>query len=295
MWKNTTAIFLFLAQLLMVHSAFSEGGTVRDDLSIESKLLGKPVSYGIYLPEDYHTSARSYPVLYLLHGFTDDHSAWIQFGELKNIADREIQKESVTPMIIVTPDAGVSWYVDSHDGKVPYEQFFIEEFIPAIESTYRIKSRKQFRAIAGLSMGGHGTLIYAIKHPDLFSVAAPLSGSMRIDEDLAGISDADWNRMFTVPFGQRHGNDRITDHLKNNTVLHLVESTPAESLRKVRYYIDCGDDDTHLIGGNMKLHSMLMEKGVPHEFRVRDGGHNWEYWRSALPDVLAFTSRYFHR
>ncbi len=262
---------------------------------MKSATLGHDVEYSVYLPFDYETSNRSYPVLYLLHGYTDDETGWVQFGESNYIADRVIASGDAPPMIIVMPDAGVSWYVNSYDGKARWEDFFINEFIPNVEKGFRIRSKKEFRAIAGLSMGGHGSLVVAMKHADMFSACAPLSAAVWTDEEITGFEDDRWDEAVGQPFGKGlRGNDRLTEHFRQNSALGIVERANPDDLKKVKYYIDCGDDD-FLIKGNMALHALMIDKGIPHEFRVRDGGHNWTYWRTALPEVLKFVGERFHR
>lgn len=266
-----------------------------ESLSIDSKILGKKVEYSIYLPADYYHSERKYPTLYLLHGYTDDETGWTQFGEVKKIADQSINDEDATQMIIAMPDAGVDWYINSYDGKTKYEDFFIQEFIPFIEEKYKARKAKEFRAVAGLSMGGFGTLIYAMKHSDMFAAAAPLSAAIWDKEYLATVEGENWNPWFGFIYGETEpGDQRLTDHLKSNTPVYLVESIDPEKLKSVSWYIDCGDDD-FLINGNMALHRKMRELEIPHEFRVRDGVHNWTYWRTALPEVLKFVSQKFHR
>jgi S-formylglutathione hydrolase FrmB len=288
--KKIFSVFM----LGIVGFTISAQSVLKTDLTFESKILDKPVKCSVYLPAGYETDSRAYPVLYLLHGFTGDHQDWTQFGEIKHIADREMIKEEVTPMIIVMPDAGLSWYLNNHDGSIRFEDFFVQELIPSVEEQYRIKAEKQFRAIAGLSMGGHGALIYALKYPELFTAVAALSASIRTDQEFVSMPDDQWDRMFALPFGDHKGKKRITDHLKANTVLNIVSSKQPSALDQLDYYIDCGDDD-HLIVCNMRLHEALLAKKVPHEFRVRDGAHEWDYWRSALPDVLTFISARFQR
>ena len=108
-----------------------------------SKILKMDRKYAIYLPPDYESSQRSYPVLYLLHGAGDDQTGWVQFGEILNIADKAINAGIATPMIVVMPDAntGKRGYVNDVKGEWRFEDFFFEEFIPFIEKTYRIKAR----------------------------------------------------------------------------------------------------------------------------------------------------------
>ena len=280
--------------LLVTTTTFAQQGLVKESLKVKSAALGKDVEYNIYLPADYDKSNRQYPVLYLLHGYGDDETGWTQFGEAQMIADK-LQGE-VAPMIIVMPDAGVSWYINSYDGKVKYEDFFIKEFIPYVDANYRTRPTKQYRAVAGLSMGGYGTLIMATKHPELFSSAAPLSSGVFTDEEIINGDAHMWNDVMGNLYGKKDltGKDRLTDHYNKNSILKIIETANADELKKVRFYIDCGDKD-FLIKGNMALHAALIDKKIPHEFRVREGVHNWTYWRTALPEVLKFISVSFHQ
>ena len=290
-----TRIVTFIL-LISSLTTLAQYGGLKESLKVKSNILSKDVEYSIYLPPDYETSNRRYPVLYLLHGYTDDETGWTQFGEAHLIADRAIQNGEAAPMIIVMPDAGVTWYVNSYDGKVNYEDFFVKELIQHIDATYRTRTTKQYRAISGLSMGGYGTMIMATKHPDLFSSAAPLSAGVFTDDEIMKGDDDMWNNVLGNIYGKKDltGKNRITDHYNKNSILKIVETANAEELKKVRYYIDCGDKD-FLIKGNMALHAAMIDKKIPHEFRVRDGAHNWTYWRTALPEVLKFISESFHQ
>lgn len=281
--------------LLLSPSLFAQQGIVKESLTLKSTILGKDVKYNIYLPTNYDKTNRSYPVLYLLHGFGDDETGWVQFGEANRIADLAISTGEAAPMIIAMPDGGISGYINSFDGKVKYEDFFIQEFIPYIEKSYRIRTQKRYRAIAGLSMGGYGTFIMSTKYPDLFVAAAPLSAGIRTDEEVLAIGDDQWNGSYGLRYGKDlKGKDRLTAHYYANSILKIIETGNADNLKKVRYYIDCGDDD-FLIKGNMAVHALMIDKKIPHEFRVRDGGHTWTYWRTALPEVLKFISDSFHQ
>ncbi len=286
---------LMMIPLLMIGVVAFSQGTLQETLKIKSAILGKEVEFSIYLPSDYQQSARRYPVLYLLHGFTDDETGWVQFGEVKSIADHAIAKGELTPTIIVMPDAGISWYANSVDGKVKYEDFMVKEFIPYIDATYKTRATKQFRAVAGLSMGGMGTCIMAMKHPDLFSAAAPLSAAAWTEEEIINMNNEGWENAIGTPFGKDlKGQARLTDHFKSYSPLHLVLNGNADELKKVKYYFDCGDKD-FLIKGNMAVHAAMIDKKIPHEFRVREGVHDWTYWRTALPEVFKFITKEFHR
>lgn len=283
--------------ILLVGSShlFAQTGTLKESLVVKSQALAKDVEYSIYLPPDYELSNQRYPVLYLLHGYTDDETGWVQFGEVKAIADAAIRSGKSTAMIIVMPDAGVSWYVNNHDNTTRYEDFLVKDFIPYIDQTYRTRKDRSYRAVAGLSMGGLGTFLLALKHPDLVAVAAPLSAAILTDDEVTNMPQENWAAVIGIPFGKDlKGKARLTEHYKSNAPLHLVANGTKESLSTVRWYIDCGDKD-FLIKANMAMHAALLDKKVPHEFRVREGQHDWTYWRTALPDVLAFVTQTFHR
>ena len=269
--------------------SFSQNGKVFDNLSMPSKILKSERKYAVYLPPDYESSDRSYPVLYLLHGGGDDQTGWVQFGEVLNITDRAIREGKATPMIIIMPDAntGTRGYSNNASGTWRYEDFFFEELIPFVEKKYRIKADKKYRAVAGLSMGGDGSFTYALHHPEMFSSACPLSAgtgpltledaTTRLKKDNPAIADS-----------------LIQKFYNRQSVLVLVNTLPDSLKKSVRWYIDCGDDD-FLYEGNSLVHIAMRKKEIPHEFRTRDGAHNWTYWRAALPEVLEFISQGFHQ
>ncbi len=276
---------LFTTSILFAQT----GGKVSDNLSMPSKILKMDRKYAIYLPADYETSQRSYPVLYLLHGAGDDQTGWVQFGEVKSIADKAIAEGKCTAMIIVMPDGntGQRGYFNSPKGDWNYEDFFFQEFMPFIEKTYRIRAEKRYRAISGLSMGGGGTFMYALHHPELFSSACPLSAytgpitledaASNLKKQYPDISDAE-----------------IAKYFSSLSATELIKNMPDDQKKAVRWYIDCGDDD-FLYEGNCLVHIAMRKKDIPHEFRTRDGGHTWTYWRAALPEVLDFVSQGFHQ
>ncbi len=287
-------LFVFIFSFFLLTTLLAQNaGKVVEQISIKSNILNKNVAYTIYLPPDYGTSERSYPVVYLLHGYTDDNTGWLQFGEINRYADKAITDGIIPPMIIVMPNGDSSWYINSFDGKEKYEDFFIKEFMPSVEKNYRIKNKKRYRGIAGLSMGGYGTLFYSIKYPELFAAAAPLSAAVFDDDAMTGMQDQNYERTFAQLFGRSlKGKDRLNKAWYDNSILKMVETKSADDLSKVRYWIDCGDDD-FLTKGNCLLHIALAEKKVPHEYRVRDGAHNWDYWRTGITDALQFIGKSF--
>jgi enterochelin esterase-like enzyme len=280
---------------MFTFSFAQNAGRIIEQVIVKSNILKKDVRYTVYLPSDYTTSERMYPVVYLLHGYTDDNTGWLQFGEINRYADKAIAEGTIPPMIIVMPNADSSWYINSYDAKENYEDFFIKEFMPSVEKAYRIKAQKRYRGIAGLSMGGYGTLIYSLKYPQLFAAAAPLSAAVFDDSSIVSLPVDGWERTFAQLFGRGlKGKDRLNNAWYNNSTLKIVENKSADDLKKVRYWIDCGDDD-FLTKGNSLLHIALTDKKVPHEFRVRDGAHNWTYWRTGITDALQFIGQSFHQ
>ena len=290
--KKIQLILLFV--LTFIISGFAQG-FVKEKQVIKSTILNKEVHYSIFLPSDYYTSERAYPVTYLLHGYGDADDGWIQFGEVNRLADDAIKAGKIPPMIIVTPDGFTSFYINSADGKLNYEDFFIKELIPHIEKTYKVKAEKRFRGIAGLSMGGYGSLLYALKYPNLFTAAAPLSAAVWSDNDIINLDEGMFNGLFGNSMGKNlKGKDRLTPSWFANSPLSLIEKKTKEELSSVRYWIDCGDEDFLTIG-NAQLHIALTNKNVPHEFRMRDGAHNWTYWRTGIIDALSFIGDSFHQ
>ncbi|HTH83410.1 MAG TPA: alpha/beta hydrolase-fold protein [Mucilaginibacter sp.] len=275
--------------LLLPFVAFAQSGKVYDNLSLPSKILKSERKFAVYLPPDYETSNRTYPVLYLLHGSGDDQTGWVTFGEVLNITDKAIADGTATPMIIVMPDAntGRRGYFNDIKGDWDYEDFFFKELMPYVEKKYRAKTDKRSRAIAGLSMGGGGTFMYALHHPELFSSACPLSAAV-------GPFTLDEARITYKRNNPNLADSTIVNYYNRHSVLALVNNMPDSQKKAVRWYIDDGDDD-FLYEGNALVHIAMRKKEIPHEFRIRDGGHTWTYWRASLPKVLEFVSDAFHQ
>ena len=288
------ALFSFILLSIADAQCISHG-KVLESLKMESNIMGKPVKYTIYLPPDYETSQRRYPVVYLLHGFSDNDMGWIQFGEANRTADVGIASGEIPPMIIVMPDGGVTWYTNDYKGKEPWADMFIKEFIPYIDATYRTRPKKEFRGISGLSMGGYGALQTAMRNPDTFAACAAFSSGVFTKEEITNLDDDSYQRYFKNIFGKDlKGEDRYNKQWQAFDPLTLLNSVPFEKLKSIRWYLDCGDDD-FLYRGNSALHVRMRNMKLPHEYRVRNGSHSWSYWRSGLKDALAFIGISFHR
>lgn len=287
--KPKQKLSLLLINLVVSTIIYGQTGEVYDNLSMKSMILNSERKYAIYLPPDYVTSQRTYPVLYLLHGRGNDQTSWIQLGEVKYITDKVISAGKCTPMIIVMPDANTKHrgYFNLPDGSWRYEDFFFEEFIPYIEKNYRIKGEKTYRAIAGLSMGGGGTFMYALHHPEMFVSACPLSAS------IGPLTLEETKRYMEERGISKVTEEQVKDYFWEYSAVNLINVMPDTLKDAIQWYIDCGDDD-FLYEGNCIVHIAMRKKGIPHEFRIRDGKHCWIYWQSALPEVLSFISRSFY-
>jgi len=283
---------LFISTILIfsiIPGAFAQKGVVYETRTVKSDILKMERKYAIYLPAGYNESDQSYPVLYLLHGSGDDHTGWVQFGQVQHIADKTIAKGKAGPMIIVMPDANTErkgYFNDIH-GDFNYEDFFFKELIPHIEKTYRVRSDKHYRAVSGLSMGGGGTIFYALHQPDMFAAAAPLSAAT-----------GNWNMeqlKSRLTNDSKVSEEQINSYYKRHSIEGIFETLSKEEMDKiksVRWYISCGDDD-FLYEGNSLMHICFRKNNISHEYRVKNGGHTWTYWRNELPLVMEFVAKSF--
>lgn len=272
-------------------SAHSQG-KILESLQMKSKLLNTQINYSVYLPENYEASNSTYPVVYLLNGFEGDETSWIHDGNLEQTMNELIENYAIIPMIIIMPDGDDRLYMNKDDGTYPYEDMFMSEFIPFIESSYRIKSEKKFRSISGLSMGGSGSLRWSFLYPNLFGTCAAFSPGISTTEEI--INEA--SESFDYYFGQispsivgKKGKARLTKTMTDYDVLQLVETINTKLLKTINIYIDCGDNDMFR-SGSAKLHLSLSKKKIDHEYHVRDGIHDWEFWKDSLPEGLKFIS-----
>lgn len=263
-----------------------------DTKTIHSNILKADREYSIFLPKSYEVNKnRKYPVLYLLHGMLDTNKGWYDRGHLKDVMDQLVASGEACEMIIVTPNAGGNIFEGVWNGyfNMPewnYEQFFYEEFKPYIEKNYRIIGDKEHCAIAGLSMGGGGATSYGLRYPHLYSSVYAMSALMSIPEEGAHPSEKPDDKMAI-----------LTRSVIEHSCIKYVEDADnprKEQLRSVKWFIDCGDDD-FLLDRNIEFTQAMRKAQIPYEFRIRDGGHTWEYWHSALYICLPFVSRNFSK
>lgn len=292
--KKLLIIFFFLFVSFHLFSNGNESKTY-ESLEMYSNILGQKIKYSICLPLGYDETKEEYPVVYLLHGLGDNETAWVEYGRISQIADKALETGEIVPMIFVIPQGFRTYYVNFYDDSFNYQDMFIQELIPYIESNYRVKKDKQYRATLGYSMGGFGALILPLMNPDVFSACVPLSISVRTDEQYMIEDPKEWNEQWGRIFGGvgTIGEARITEYYKKNSPFHIIANADPKAFSNLNIYIDNGDDEQTLAFSNEELHILLRDKNIPHEFRVRNGGHEFRFWREALTNGLRFLSDVF--
>jgi len=266
--------YLLLA-LYLLGAAPGFAATV-DTLQIESAAMGKTWRAGVVLPQSYKKSKTSFPVLYLLHGYSGNFRNWLTKTTDKQLLGNLADQYNI---IIVTPDGGFSgWYLDSPINKEnQFETFISRELINKVDNSYRTIRDRKGRVISGLSMGGHGALYLATRHPDIYCAAGSMSGAL----DLTKIVRQDIDQHFTSIMGPRNA---TPDLYKENSVVYMTDKMKENNLPLI---IDCGVDDV-LIEINRELHRRLVYSKVPHEYTERPGAHTWPFWSNSLPFHLLF-------
>ncbi|MFA6872605.1 MAG: alpha/beta hydrolase-fold protein [Bacteroidaceae bacterium] len=282
--------FLFVVCfLLLFASLYAQNSRVEENPILYSSIMHREMHYSVYFPAGYLSSKKTYPVLYLLHGVGANHLSWIKQGNIQHILDRAIAMRALDPMVVIMPDAGMSYYMNSMNGSLRYEDYFFQELMPHIEHLYYIAPGKRNCSIAGFSMGGYGALLYAIHRPDLFETCVAMSPGIRTDEQINQMTDKEYNERYGVCFGPvSEEQPRVPRFYQTRySILHLVSEMPEEQKKAVRLYIDIGDDD-FLYKGSSLLHILLRDREIEHEFRIRNGAHNWSYWRSGIVNGLSY-------
>ena len=279
---------VLLASVLLMGLGSGHAGRLVTD-SLQSQVLGAVRHYNVYLPNGYEKETdRQYPVLYLLHGLSDTHTGWEKNGRMKIVIDELIGSGECVPMIVIMPEAGgqptsTVWNGYFNMEGWPYERFFFEEFLPHVEKKYRIIGDKEHRAVSGLSMGGGGSVVYCQRHPELFSSCYALSGWL--DQAVSDEMRKNTTSKHAIVSCSVHDHSAIE-------FLRKADDATKQKLRTVHWFIDCGDDD-FLLEVNEDFHREMRRAGIPCEFRVRNGVHNWEYWHTGLRWSLPFVSRNF--
>jgi S-formylglutathione hydrolase FrmB len=263
----------------------------------KSRILKYPVHYCVYLPASYDAAAnthpaQTYPVLYFLHGLGDNERTLFNSGGWTLLDDLRRQHK-MGEFLIVAPEGGRTFYINSADGSVHYSDFFLQEFVPLIETKYRISKGRNNRAITGISMGGYGALRFAFSHPELFSAVSAQSAALITESpeelDTASRSGAPMGKLLAAVFGD----PTKVDHWNENSPFVLARRNQA-ALRKMAIYFNCGQDDNYgFEKGAAALHEQLQKERVQHEYHGYPGDHSLSYFLAHFTEVMEFHSRAF--
>ena len=266
----------FFAAIVAIFSIFQAAHAFRvDSISVSSPLLESPMDVLVVVPDSAKTDGGArFPTLYLLHGYSGNYSEWVRKApELGPLADSY-------GIIIVTPDGRDGWYWDSpRKPGMGLESFITGTLVPYIDKRYPTKDNRRQRAITGLSMGGHGAMFLAARHPETFGLAGSMSGGL----DLRPFPKS-WN--LEEHLGPKEKNPALWNSMTAATYVDALKAGD------VRLTFDCGSDD-FFATVNDEFHHALLKAGVPHDYTSRPGRHNWDYWRNSLPYHILFFSRNF--
>lgn len=244
-------------------------------LQLNSSLMARQMPYRVVLPNGYSADQkRRFPVIYLLHGLTGHFDNWTDKSKL-------VEYSSNFPFIIVTPEGGDGWYTDSVSSPTDkYESYIVRELIPEIDRKFRTVGDRDHRAIAGLSMGGYGSIKFGFKYPEMFSLVGSFSGALGAasftEKNAGGIG-----KSIDAIYGPIDGETR-----KSNDIFGLLRKMTPETVKGLPFiYVSCGTED-FLFQNNRDFASLLVEKKVPHEFRQLPGVHDWAFWNAQVLEFL---------
>ncbi len=277
------------------------GGSKVEFLEIESQALKGRGRYSIFLPPSYGKEGNDYPVVYFLHGMFNDHTSWTvdRYGNLPVKIEQLMTDDEIPEMILVHPDGGKSFYTNFQDQSLKYEDFVVKELPAHVESTYRAKTDRRYRVVAGTSMGGYGALKIAMKYPEVYGGAAahspiifPIPNPMDVP---SAVKNSRRYQFFSEVFTTVYGDPFDQAYYDANNPLLLAEKASPD----LAMYFDYGTADrynsiVHMDEGLKKLDRTLTEAGVSHTFREHSGEpHGWALVFSHIEESLGFLSKGF--
>ncbi len=274
--------FILLVFVGLVFGQKTQAATT-DTLAIHSLAMNKTLKAVVITPQGYQHSQKNYPVVYLLHGGSGNYKNWTELTPDKSLVAR---MSDLFDVIIVMPDGGPSsYYFDSPLLKESqYETFISKEVREKVDKEYRSIKTREGRVITGLSMGGHGAVYIATKHPDLYCAAGSMSGVMNINPSTWKVP-ADFAKIRIENFKKMIGErEESGPFYPGFNLITMTEQIKAANLHLI---FDCGVDD-FLIEPNREMHKLLMANGTPHDYTERPGKHDWPYWENALPYHFLF-------
>ncbi len=284
-------IFILGITCYLSGAAFAQGRV--DCSAIASKILHRSVRYCVMLPPNYDADARKkYPVIYFLHGLGENEQTLLRSGGWGFIEDLH-HDHKIGDLLMVAPEGGGGFFINSADSRNRYSDFFITEFLPYIETHYRIQRDRKSRGVTGLSMGGYGALRFAFANPQLFGSVSAQSPALitesprELDQDLKEAGPL--SRLL----GSVFGNPINVAHWNQNNPFQLAQKNHVQ-IRNQAIYINCGQQDEYgFAEGAEAMHRQLTAEKIPHEFHLYPGGHNAEYFLSHLGETIEFHWRAF--
>jgi len=261
----------------------------RIDCSVfKSGILRRPVRYCVMLPPNYGTETqKKYPVLYFLHGLGENEQTLLRSGGWGLIEDLR-RDHKVGDFLMIAPEGRGSFFINSADGHDRYNDFFLIEFLPYIETHYRVIRQRRSRGVTGLSMGGYGALRFAFAHPELFGSVSAQSPALITEAPRALNADLRNGGPLAGLLGRVFGNPINVPHWIENNPFELARKNQAQ-IRNEAIYINCGEQDEYGFAASAEqMHKQLQAENIKHEFHLYPGGHNAEYFLSHLGETIEF-------
>lgn len=241
-----------------------------------SESLQRETGCCVILP-DRQAATESCPVFYLLHGLSDDYTAWLRWTRLELYARN-------LPLIVVLADGGRSWYTNAAAGPA-YEDALVKDLVGFTDRFFNTRKEAGMRAIGGLSMGAYGALKIGLKYPELFASISAHSGVYRrFDPERLDTAENPWAEELRLVFGSPEVIDA------NDPFLLAQQLAPKKA---PAIAIDCGTEDP-LLADNRTMHSHLESLGIAHRYMEYPGAHNWLYWDARLEETLQFHCNVFN-
>lgn len=279
-------LFLLCSVCLIARLALAQG---RVDCSVlNSQTLHRPVRYCVMLPPGYDTDAqKKYPIIYFLHGLGENEQTLLRSGGWGLIEDLE-REHKLGDFLMAAPEGRSSFFINSADGHDRYSDFFLTEFLPYIESHYRVLRERKSRGATGLSMGGYGALRLAFAHPELFGSVSAQSPALITESPRELNADIHDAGPLARLLGSVFGDPINVAHWNQNNPFQLARKNQAQ-IRGQLIYINCGQQDEYGFAEAAEaMHKQLASEKIPHQFHLYPGGHNAEYFLSHLGETIEF-------
>lgn len=286
--RNVRTGWFFLLVVLLTVAGYSQSVVKANEVlerKLESKMMARAMPYRVILPADYNSKKDvRYPAIFLLHGLTGHYSNWTDKTKVAEFAAGH-------NYIIVTPEGDNGWYTDSvSNPNDKYESYIVRELIPEIDKHFRTLADRDHRAIAGLSMGGYGSLKFGMKYPEMFSLAGSFSGAL----GAASFTEKNAGALIGKGIDTIYGPERSESRAAND-IFKLVRELTAEKAKALPFiYQSCGTED-FLIQNNRDFLALMNEKKVTHEYREHPGIHDWVFWNDQVREFLDVADRRMKR